>query len=114
MIYRLRNNETKKLATAEQLKTLRVNADGVVEMFCYSYTIPHKDMDFELVLCYIEGLKNSMCWQPAPEWSVEFFAIHQDAEIDVDYVIGKITKAIDDGFDCIRFDNIRKVDEVVK
>lgn len=69
MIYRLFNIETGRYATEEEMKYLRVNADGVVERL----TTSCHGLTGSSILYSIDEEQKTIYyyWQPAPEWTVE-------------------------------------------
>ena len=69
MIYRLWNEAEKRYATAEELKYLRVNSEGVVERLVtneYCDYVPCSSRECE------SQPRCDISWQPAPEWVVRW------------------------------------------
>ena len=83
MIYRLRNKDTKALATAEELPYLRVNSEGVVERLGF-VNVNETFLGGNPITIYDSVMS---FWQPAPEWVVEWGIKHGIVNVFVNDVL---------------------------
>jgi hypothetical protein len=79
MIYRLWNTAEHRYATAEEMKFLRVNAGGCVEMLDVLTTdegtsiSDYNRVKNQSIMCFNEeDFASHLVWQPAPDWEVVY------------------------------------------